>query len=166
MQIWCKTLIYPSTPSLIIGILRSGVQYMISSFIGYTMSKQMPGSDFDIWWSLVLVSMSGREKANIWLQCAVASHSPSLSACFFWSLWRARSCLEGLPWCILETTFSGGSTVRSVGQWLGFSPSAPVTWVQVPSLTTSGSPWSLKIHVDGDTWALLLTNIPFLGPWW
>ena len=51
--------------------------------------------------------------------------------------------------------------VRSVGQWLGFSPSVQVTWVCLPGLTTSGR---LKC-VGGNTWALLFTNIPFLGPW-
>ena len=37
--------------------------------------------------------------------------------------------------------------VRSVRQRLGFSPSANVTWVGLPGLTTSESPWLLKICV-------------------
>ena len=43
------------------------------------------------------------------------------------------------------------SVVRSVGQRLGFLSSAQVTWVRLPGLTKSGSPWSLKIRVGGDT---------------
>ena len=54
--------------------------------------------------------------------------------------------------------------VRSVEQRLGFLSLVQLTWVR-PSLTSSGSPWLLKMCVGGDTWVLLLTNIPFLGPW-